>query len=62
MQEDIGCTGATANFIARIVITEAKRLGSAGEVKRHSKNDLTRHATPRTMCPLHHRIRQLYPK
>jgi hypothetical protein len=62
MQEDVGCAGATANFIAHIVITEAKRLGSAGEVKRHSKNDLTRHPTPRMTRPLHHRIRQLYPK
>jgi hypothetical protein len=31
-------------------------------VKRHNKNVLTRHPTPRMMCPLHHGIQQQYPK
>jgi hypothetical protein len=62
--EDVGCAGAITSFIAPWCNNheEAKWLGSARATKRHSKNDLTRHPTPHTTCPLHCGIRKLYPK
>jgi hypothetical protein len=51
------------SFIAHGVTTkEAKWLGSIGVIKRHSKNNLTRHLTPRMTHPLHRGIQQPYPK
>jgi hypothetical protein len=63
VREDVGCVGSTASFIpCGVIIEEAKWLGSTGSVKRHSKNELMHHSTPRMMHPLHHKIRQSYPK
>jgi hypothetical protein len=57
--EDIGCAGATASCIAPWC---NNRGGKAAELHRRSKNKLMCHLTPRTMCPLHYRIWQPYPK
>jgi hypothetical protein len=62
VQEDVGCTGATTSFITPWCSEEAKRLGSVGVVKRHSKNEHMHHPTPHTTHTLHRGIRQLYPK
>jgi hypothetical protein len=64
MQEDEDCTGATTPaLLARDVTTEeAKQLGSADVVKRHSKTNLTHHPTPCTTHLLHRGIWQPYPK
>jgi hypothetical protein len=55
MWEDVGCAGVTrpALYPHGIIDEEAKRPGSAGTIKRCSKNDFTHHLTPRTMCPTH---------
>jgi hypothetical protein len=45
-----------------VAIEKAKRLGSAGAVKRRSKNELTRHPNPCTTRPLHRGIQQPHPK
>jgi hypothetical protein len=43
-----------ASFIPRgVTAEEAKWLGSANAVKRHSKNDFMRHPTPHTTRPIH---------
>jgi hypothetical protein len=64
VREDVGYAGATTPALLphSVKTEEAKWLGSVGMVKRHSKNDLMCHLTSRTMCPLHHRIQQSYPK
>jgi hypothetical protein len=56
MCEDVHCAGVLYIMCEGVTTEEAKRLGSADTVKRHSKNDLTRHLTPRTTRPMHHGI------
>jgi hypothetical protein len=53
--EDVGCVGVTRPALEPhgVIAEEAKWLGSAGAVKRYSKNNFMRHPTPRTMCPIH---------
>jgi hypothetical protein len=53
----------TASFIAlRCNNRGGKAAGLRRHCKRCSKNEFMRHLNPRTTCPLHHGIRQLYPK
>jgi hypothetical protein len=56
VQEDVGCAGVSRPALSPRSVTteEAKRLGSTGPVKRPSKNDFTRHPTPRTTRPIRH--------
>jgi hypothetical protein len=55
VREDVSYTGVTTPTLYPCSVTteEAKWLGSTGAVKRHSKNDLMRHLTPRMKRPLH---------
>jgi hypothetical protein len=62
--EDVGCAGVTTPALSPHTVTteEARRLGSIGAVKRHSKNDFMRHPTPLVTCPIRREIWQLYLK